>query len=93
VWERHKGQCCACGRRVTDWPPGIAYHHIFPKDAVHWPELVDDPMNVVLVCAECHSRHETAVVRLPIRVTDLALEWCARDEAMVAYLTRTYAPR
>jgi hypothetical protein len=86
AWARTGGRCaCGCDRR------GDQVHHVFPKAANKWPELIDEPDNCVLVAGSpCHSNHETAFRRLP-RSACAPAEHLAVTESMRAYLDRVYA--
>src|SRR5437016_4640195 len=82
AYERTNGICAAgCGRNGSSW------HHILPKQ--RWPELIDEPDNVILVCLLCHSRHEGAFKRLP-RSAIRCVNRLVLDEPMRAYIERTY---
>lgn len=88
VWHRSGGRCaCGCGGQVDPLNPAC-WHHVFPKQS--YPELIDNPDNIVLVTVDCHANHETAAKRLPMRVTRHAARLAEHDPAMRAYLTRTY---
>ena len=55
--RRSKGHCaCGCDSDPNSW------HHIFPRSK--WPELIDEPDNVVFIAALCHMRHEAASRRM-----------------------------
>lgn len=83
AFARTEGYCaCGCGKVATD------PHHIFPKQ--RWPELVDEPDNVVAVYRPCHAAHENAHHRFSRSVCATA-ERLAVTEPMKAYLNRTYA--
>lgn len=86
--HRTGGRCaCGCGRPVEPSNPAT-YHHVFPKQ--RWPELIDDPDNVVAVAVDCHANHEAASHRFPRRLTRHAALLAEGDTAMQDYLARTY---
>lgn len=88
AYHRTGGRCaCGCGRRVERHNPAC-YHHVFPKQS--WPELIDEPNNVVAVAVDCHANHETAAQRFPRKVTRHAALLAEGDPAMREYLDRTY---
>jgi hypothetical protein len=88
AYHRSGGVCaCRCGRRVERDNPAI-YHHVFPKQ--RWPELIDNPDNVVCVAVDCHANHEVASRRLPRRVTRRAALLAEGNPSMLAYLDRVY---
>jgi len=87
VIRRAGGRCeCGCGRPADD------AHHVFPKDARHWPALALDPANGVAVARYCHAMHHAAMRRLP-RAAVARAEPLAIDDRMRAYIDRTYAGR
>src|ERR1039458_7940195 len=58
AFDRSGGWCvCGCGRRAQQG------HHVFDKN--RYPELVDEPDNIVAVARACHERHTSAMERLP----------------------------
>lgn len=75
--------CCGCGRRATEW------HHVFEQQ--HYPELADEPDNVVKVNPLCHARHTNRFRRLPRRAIRRA-ERLATTEKMKSYLDHKYGP-
>ncbi len=61
VYKRQKGLCiCGCGKPIAEGPIGL--HHVLPK--ARFPELAQDPRNIVGVTAKCHANHESAYRRL-----------------------------
>lgn len=77
--------CCGCGRPIS--PGLIGAHHILPK--ARWPELVDEPLNVVGVFADCHASHETGMARLPREAVKLVLA-LPLDGPQRRYVENTY---
>jgi hypothetical protein len=84
AYERSEGDCVNC------LDPATSYHHIFYQ--TRWPELVDDPDNVIALCDWCHANHHAASHRLPRSVCGLA-EALATTEAMEDWLDRIYGVR
>lgn len=82
-------ECAAC--HVAGPPAHLDAHHIFPKQKNKWPELKDEPSNIITVCRDCHERHENASKRLPRSVCKYA-ESLPMTPAMESYLDRTYGP-
>ena len=83
AYARTQGLCgCCCGRRAQG-PP----HHILPKQ--RWPELIDEPANLLPICFRCHQLHEEAIRRIPYyaigSVWDLDL-----SEPQKRYIENTY---
>lgn len=64
---RSRSRCVVCGTKEqsTDWPHHP--HHVFPVNGpLHsWPELWDEPANIILLCPGCHDNHERAHKRVP----------------------------
>jgi hypothetical protein len=86
VFDRTGGSCaCGCRRQISPWP--IGYHHILPKE--RWPELVNEPRNIVGVYRDCHANHESGFTRLPMQAVKTVC-WLALDGAQRNYLVRTY---
>lgn len=87
VHLRTGGYCaCGCGKPAISTAP----HHVFPKQ--RWPELINEPDNLIGVAADCHANHEVASKRLP-RYAIRRAERLACTPAMKAYLDRTYDSR
>lgn len=88
AWHRTGGLCAnACGRRAID------PHHVFPQSK--WPDLADEPNNVVALCRHCHAAHHSGNPdeRLPRRVARHAMLLVGPDregERRKAYLERYY---
>lgn len=80
---------CGCGRRADPRNPAC-WHHVLAKHL--FPELFDEPDNLVLLAVDCHSSHETAARRVPRRVIVRA-ERLATNPQRESYLDRTYGPR
>lgn len=72
---------CGCGLPAQEW------HHIFDQNA--YPELADEPDNVVPVGFRCHAEHTNAKRRLPRSVCRYA-EGLALTPQMERYLEREY---
>lgn len=82
AWRALAGACvCGCGRRATEW------HHIFGQQ--QFPELADEPDNVVPVAATCHTAHTSARRRFSRRVC-IRAERLATTAKRRAYLDRYY---
>lgn len=77
---------CGCGWRVEPRNPAC-WHHVFAKHL--FPELFDEPDNLVLLAVDCHSSHETAARRVPRRMIVRA-ERLATNPQRESYLDRTY---
>jgi hypothetical protein len=87
VFARQHGRCiCGCGQPIASGP--IGYHHIWPRQ--RWPELADDPANVVGVTADCHAKHESASRVLPCACVAVVTEGIVVDNQMRAYFERHY---
>lgn len=81
--SRSDGFCaCGCGRRATEW------HHVFTQQ--RYPELVDNPDNIVMVASPCHAAHTIAAKRFPRRVCKHAETHLMMTPQMEAYLDRYY---
>lgn len=85
AYGRSHGRCVVCGSRKRLQP-----HHILPVN--RWPGLLQEPMNVMALCAGCHDSHERWFRRvlwgeLPDCVFRLA-QLVGRDA--VLYLERYY---
>lgn len=63
-------------------------HHIF--EVKHFPELVDEPNNVVAIARYCHDNHHAAFRRLPRKITRHAALLAEGDPPMEAYLRSHY---
>lgn len=53
--ERPEGPCKLCRRRMAD-----QWHHRFPQyksNRETYGKLLDEPFNLVPVCADCHASH------------------------------------
>lgn len=88
VRYRQRGKCaCGCGRRIAPFP--IGFHHVFPKGDRMWPELVNEPRNIVGLAADCHANHETGMTRLPRSAVAIA-EALVADARMGRYLETHY---
>lgn len=82
AFERYDGLCaCGCGDDATEW------HHIF--DQQHYPELADEPDNVVPVAPRCHRRHTDWLQLFP-RAICVRAERFATTPSMENYLDRHY---
>lgn len=89
VFWRQQGKCvCGCGRRIAPFP--IGYHHILPRQ--RWPELTNEPDDIVGVAADCHANHETGTTRLPRSACALAERLAICEPRRASYLNRTYGP-
>jgi len=87
VHLRTGGHCaCGCGKPASITAP----HHVFPKS--RWPELLNEPDNLIAANADCHARHETAFKRFP-RYAIRRAERLASTPAMKAYLDSHYDAR
>ena len=87
VYLRTGGYCaCGCGKRAALEAP----HHVFAKQ--RWPELINEPDNLIAAAPDCHARHETAHRRFPQYAVRRARRLATTD-AMRAYLARTYEDR
>lgn len=85
AFNRSGGRCaCGCSRPATEW------HHVF--DQARFPELVDEPDNVVAVATACHKAHTDAFRRLP-RYAVRRAERLATTEMRKAYLETHYDER
>lgn len=51
---RQDRQCRWCGVYESTRP--ITTHHVWPRSVR--PDLIDDPMNLLALCSECHERTE-----------------------------------
>ncbi len=76
-------RCVSCGEQAESW------HHVFYTRA--FPELADDPGNVIPVCKDCHMRHHSAHKRLP-RALIASAEGLATSNQRRAFLDRIYGP-
>jgi hypothetical protein len=74
---------CGCGARSQEW------HHVFDQN--RYPELADDPDNIVPVAARCHADHTSAKRRLP-RFACRYAERLAVTPQMENHLARHYLP-
>lgn len=82
AYERSDGYCaCGCGRKASEW------HHVFDQN--HYPELVDEPDNILAVAEYCHRRHTDAVERFDRSICKRA-ERFAVTPSMENYLDNHY---
>ena len=86
AYWRSGGYCAApkCGKQAVD------NHHIFYTQA--FPELADEPDNVIALCRRCHADHHAASHRLPRSVCKVA-ERLASTPRMEDWLDRRYGVR
>ena len=75
-----------CGKYCPDDPS----HHVLPKSL--FPHLKDNPDVMVLVCLQCHAKHENAFERIPLGALPECVLTLAEQEGprAVAYIERTY---
>lgn len=82
AWDRDRGVCVGCGLKARFW------HHVLSQQK--WPELADEPLNVVAVCRRCHERHHTGVLRLS-RSSVRVVEQLELTEPQKRFLERSYS--
>jgi hypothetical protein len=85
IAKERTGGLCACGCGGYGWSP----HHVFPRQ--RWPELIDEPDNVIYLDPGCHANHESGSRRVP-RSAIRCSEHLARTEPMKRYLDSVYGP-
>src|ERR1039457_3372305 len=89
---RSGGYCaCGCGKPVEPDNPAC-FHHVLPKGTGKWPELADEPDNVVALAVDCHANQEAGSKRLSRKVIASA-ERLAVTPQMKSFLARTYPDR
>ncbi len=71
----------ACGALATD------NHHVLYTQ--RWPELGDEPDNLIALCRSCHANHHSGMRRLSRSLCRYA-EKLADDGPKQAFLKRTY---
>ena len=80
AYWRSGGYCVACGGLATD------HHHVFYTQ--RYPDLADDPDNLISLCRGCHANHHSGMRRIPRRLCRHAERLA--DEQMLGWLDRRY---
>jgi hypothetical protein len=88
---RSGGKCVVCAHRGYGGRGGrkaAHLHHVFPKQANRWPELIAVEDNLVGVCFDCHEAHEGGSERIPLGALPECVFRLAADvgKAAVDYL-------
>ena len=78
---RSGGVCAVCHGRAT------SHHHIFPQ--TKYPELADEPDNLVSLCANCHLNHHSWAKRIPRNLVKDA-EHLAKTGSQQRFLEKNY---
>jgi 5-methylcytosine-specific restriction endonuclease McrA len=63
-------------------------HHVLYTQ--RFPELADDPDNVVALCRQCHADHHAASHRLPRKIARHAALLAEGSPQRLSFIERTY---
>jgi 5-methylcytosine-specific restriction endonuclease McrA len=70
-----------CGGRAT------SHHHIWPQSK--YPDLADEPANLLSLCAKCHMDHHSWAKRIPRSLVKHA-EHLATTGSQERFLEKNY---
>jgi hypothetical protein len=59
VWRAAPHKCYNCGCGLPKTPSNFMFHHLLEKR--NYPELRYEPLNIAILCLECHSKCETNI--------------------------------
>ena len=83
--DRDGGWCVSCGNKEAY----AQLHHLLPRQK--FPDLIDEPANLIVVCSDCHERHENASRRFS-RALCRPVEGLHLTPPMKRYLDSIYGP-
>lgn len=59
VWRAVPHRCYNCRCKLPKEPSNFMFHHLLPKHI--YPQFRYEPLNIAIVCLECHSKCETNI--------------------------------
>jgi len=63
IWDINKHICINCNCSLGSQPKTFMFHHILEKR--NFPQFRYSPINIALLCLECHSKCETNIDYAP----------------------------
>lgn len=59
VWRAAPHKCYNCDCKLPKEPSNFMFHHLLEKR--NYPQFRHEPLNIAILCLECHSKCETNI--------------------------------